>query len=88
VHAFERFLKLENRLLRLQFSPHGECPTQEPALLLEAIVFDHPLDALEPIACVAMRNWHHSASVLPTATPKLSPIAHRSRCLLDLVAQW
>jgi hypothetical protein len=37
--------------------------------------FDHPCDACEPIACVRVNNSHDSASVLPTATPELFPIA-------------
>ena len=56
VDAFERFLKLEKRLLSFQLSPHADRPANQPALFLEAIVFDHPLDAGEPIVCAAMRN--------------------------------
>jgi hypothetical protein len=74
VNAFERFLKLEKRLLGLQPSPHGDRPPNQPALLLEAIVFDHPLDAGETIGAVT-RNWHHPGSVLSDRFTDLSPIA-------------
>ena len=73
--AFERFLKLEKGLLSLQLSPHADRPPNQPALFLEAIVFDHPLDACEPIAYAAMRNWHHPVSVVPTAAP-ICPLLH------------
>ena len=72
--AFERLLKLEDHLLSLQLSPQPDCPPQEPALLLDAIVFDDPLDAGEPIACATIINWAHVVRVLPIATPSLSTI--------------
>ena len=74
--AFERLLKLEDHLLSLQLSPQPDCPPQEPALLLDAIMFDDPLDVGEPIAYAVMINCLHAVSVLPIATPSLSRIAH------------
>jgi hypothetical protein len=53
VHAFERFLKLDERLLSLELSPQRDRSPLFPALLREAIVFDQPLDARERIAVSA-----------------------------------
>ena len=60
--AFERFLELDERLLSLQLSPHGDRPPLDQAVLGKPIVFDHPLDACEPIACVGVTDWHHPVS--------------------------
>ena len=60
VDAFERFLELDQPLLRLQLSPHRDRPPPQPALLREAMVLDHPLDACEPIAGVAVIEGRHA----------------------------
>ena len=73
--AVERLLEVESHLLRLELSPQPHGPPQEPSLLLDAIVFNHSLDACEPIAWAAIINWPHAVSVLPIATPSLSTIA-------------
>jgi hypothetical protein len=75
VNAVVRLLEPEDDLLGLELSPQPDGPTQKPSLLLDAIVFDHALDACEPIACAAIINWPHAVSVLPIATPSLSTIA-------------
>ena len=75
VDAVERLLELENYLLPLELPPQPDGPPQEPLLLLDAIVFNHSLDACEPIGCAAIINWPHAVSVLPIATPSLSTIA-------------
>jgi hypothetical protein len=76
VDAGERLLELEDHLLRLELSPQPDCLPQEPSLLLDAIVFNHSLDACAPIACANMINETHAISVLPIAPPRLSSIAH------------
>ena len=73
--AVVRLLELEDHLLSLELSPQPDCPPQEPPLLLDAIMFDDPLEAGEPIACAAKINWPHAVRVLPIATPSLSTIA-------------
>jgi hypothetical protein len=75
VDELGRLVEIQKRLLSFELSPHGDRPPQEPALLLDAIVFDDSLDACEPIACAAMINWPHAISVLPIATANLYPIA-------------
>ena len=76
VDAFGRFLEVDERPLSLQLSPQADRPPLEPALLLEAIVFDQPLDASEPSARVRGIRSQHAINVLPTATPTLSSSAH------------
>ena len=73
--AFERFVEIDEELLSLEPSPQLDRSPLQPALSREAIVFDHPLDACERIACVDVSNGHHAISVPPTAGPRLSPIA-------------
>ena len=75
VDAFERFLKVGERLSSLHLSPQGHRPPLQPANRLEAIAFDHSLDIGKAIVCVGGAPWHHSVSVRPTAAATLSPIA-------------
>ena len=79
VDTFERFLEVGERLPGFYLSPQGHRPPLLPANRLEAIVFDHSLDRGKAIACVCAAKWHHPASVLPTATASLSPIARCPR---------
>ena len=74
MNAVVRLLEPEDDLLGLELSPQPDGPTQEPSLLLDAIVFDHALDACEPIACAAIINWPHAVSVSPIGIPSLFPI--------------
>ena len=75
VDAVERLLELEDHLLSLELSPQPDGATQEPPLLLDAIVFDDPLDTNEPVVRTATNNWPHVVSVCPIANPSLFPIA-------------
>jgi hypothetical protein len=65
VDAFERLLELDERQPSLQLSPQDNRPPLQPALLHEAIVFDHPLCACRPVACIGVINWHHPVSLRP-----------------------
>ncbi len=75
VDAIERLLQPEDHLLSLQLSPQPDGATQEPALLLHAIVFDDPLDPYEPIARSATIKGPHAVSVRTIATASLFAIA-------------
>ena len=48
--AVERFLKMEESLMRFDLSPQTDRLTHEPALLRMAILFDHPIDTGDVIA--------------------------------------
>jgi hypothetical protein len=74
VDAVERLLELEDHLLSLELSPQPDCPPQEPPLLLDAIVFDDPLDTYEPIVRTATIDWPHVVSVCPIANPVCSQL--------------
>jgi hypothetical protein len=65
VDAFERLLELDDCPPSLQLSPQDNRPPLQPAPLHEAIVFDHPLCACGPVACIGVINWHHPVSVRP-----------------------
>ena len=79
--AVERLLELKDHLLRLELSPQPDCPPQEPPLLLDAIVFDDPLDTYEPIVRTATNNWPHVVSVCPIANPVCSQLHSAKICL-------
>ena len=87
MHALDRFLELDEQLPGFQLSPQRDRPPLQPAHFLEAIVFEHPLEAAKRIARVAAVDWYHPVSVRPTATLTLSPIAqHGADRLAILVA--
>ena len=83
VDAFERFVEIDEKLLSLEPAPQPDRPPLQAALFREAVVFDHPLDAFERIACVDVSNGHHTISVPPAAGPILSPIAQHGACGRD-----
>jgi hypothetical protein len=49
VNAFDRLLELDDHLPSLDLPPQRKRPALEPLRRLDPIVFDHPLDAHEPI---------------------------------------
>jgi hypothetical protein len=56
VDACERLFELDECPPSLQLSPQDNRPPLQPALLHEAIVFDHPLCACGPVACIGVIN--------------------------------
>jgi len=69
VYAFERFFQVDERLLGLLLPPQAVRPSLQLSLLLDAIVFDHLLDACGPIACLVMIVWHRLAAAFLFLSP-------------------